>query len=321
VYNLHHQVGLENDTSPRMQRYKPQDRPALRAGDFIEYHQARSCERLVYQHKVACAETANATRCHREWPQARLRYAIFSRQWYSWVRAIVKAAPPPKARPRKYCFIGRSPHHWRMERRDWIESFAAKRFDNNSLFVYTDVNTSTGGYLSDSHRVSHRNHTRLGPYDHTLDYSGVRFVPTMHQSLGALESEKVSPHFFDSSYFAAISQCQYMLVPRGDTPWSLRFYEALAVGAIPVVLSRVGDVHRSPDELRIDYRLLFAHDTLDWKPSRYVEAVASNTALFERLHLIPNPYEEPPLHPLCQTESSHPCPDQDEFFGWSSCEQ
>ena len=68
---------------------------------------------------------------------------------------------------------------------------------------------------------------------------------------------------------------------------SMRFYEALALGVVPVVRSMKEDAHRSPEELFAGYSVALAGD--DTFPEDTSGAVAQNLKLFEKLHLLPAP--------------------------------
>jgi hypothetical protein len=141
-------------------------------------------------------------------------------------------------RSHKFCFVGRSPYNGRMAGRVWIEEFARRHFDNTSVFVYTDVDRASGwvgsghpatgaGVTRELHPEHGRVHTPIGTFDRTLDWKGEGFVPTSHRDIAASH--------LDATYFALMANCRYALTPAGDSPWSLRFYEALALGVIPVV--------------------------------------------------------------------------------------
>lgn len=138
-----------------------------------------------------------------------------------------------------------------MGNRVWIEDFARRHFDSTSVFVYTDSNRTTGWVgdtpgddspaagvtiASDLGPERGRFHTPLGPFDKSLTWEGEGFVPTSHR-------DKI--FHIDKSYFELMANCRYALTPAGDSPWSIRFYEALALGVIPVVRSALSLIHQS----------------------------------------------------------------------------
>merc|ERR1712151_610174 len=74
-----------------------------------------------------------------------------------------------------------------------------------------------------------RNHPPFGPYDHSN--KGVGYDPTPRNNT-----------FFDVGYFQRMMESNFTLCPGGDTPWSLRFYEAIMAGSIPVIHSHEEDL-------------------------------------------------------------------------------
>lgn len=196
---------------------------------FIQFHRRYSCERLRKALRDACFEVNHPAQCLQEWPMSLVRFAIFGRTWYNRRKAIADSAREHLGvdGQHKFCFVGRSPYHLRMQRRAWIENFARRYFDNTSLFVYTDIDKTTGLVGGIGRK---RKHIPLGPFDHTLNYNGEGFVPTQHGLFSANKlfpgqtASNLSLHHVDTSYFQRMARCKYMLVPGGDAPWSIRFY-------------------------------------------------------------------------------------------------
>ena len=101
--------------------------------------------------------------------------------------------------------------------RKWILDFARRHFDRDSYFCITSLNGCD-------------HYEPLGPYDRTLlnaESEEKRFVPKQ-----TLLRDRT---YFDPSYFGVIAQSQFTLCPRGDEPWSMRFFEAIMCRSIPIV--------------------------------------------------------------------------------------
>ena len=70
---------------------------------------------------------------------------------------------------------------------------------------------------------------------------------------------------------------------------SMRFYEALVLGVVPVVRSMKEDAHRSPEELTAGYKVALAGGGNDEFPLNTTEAASHNLKLFESFHMLPIP--------------------------------
>ncbi len=137
--------------------------------------------------------------------------------------------------------------------RAWVRAFARERFTERSYLNATD-RRATGLPFIDGRRA-------LGVYDRTFDRSPAErgFVPKRHR-----RSERA---YFDEAYFAVLCASELTLCPAGDAPWSIRFYEAVACGSIPVVASHA-HTGRNALEYAIGYRYHLNTDELvyreDW---------------------------------------------------------
>jgi hypothetical protein len=103
------------------------------------------------------------------------------------------------------------------DKRNWIETFAKKHFTENDFILFTD-------------QVG-KQQVPLGPYDHSKEDDGWR--PKDHESDYMLDAT-LGDHF-DPGYWRRMIQSNFTLAPGGDHPWSMRFYEAILAGSIPVI--------------------------------------------------------------------------------------
>jgi len=98
--------------------------------------------------------------------------------------------------------------------RDWLLDFVKENFTDIDLLKISDI---TEGYQP------------LGPYDKS--------------TRGGFDSHhpnRTDPHYYatyDASYFGEMAASNFTLCPGGDRPWSMRFYEAIAAGSIPIINS------------------------------------------------------------------------------------
>jgi hypothetical protein len=101
-------------------------------------------------------------------------------------------------------------------RRQWIIPFVKEHFAENDILLISDAPVD---YVS------------LGPYDHSHKVQGYRPKSHNHQPK------------FDSDYYQRMIQSNFTLCPGGDHPWSMRFYEAIMAGSIPVIHLAEDDYH------------------------------------------------------------------------------
>lgn len=117
---------------------------------------------------------------------------------------------PRNAKTSKYVFQGSL--EMNNPRRQWILDFVRANFAKDDLLIITDED----------------NHSSLGPYDHTASVVG--YSPRHHKP-------DQRHFFFDGKYYALMIKSDFTLSPGGDCPWSMRFYEAILAGSIPVINS------------------------------------------------------------------------------------
>lgn len=103
--------------------------------------------------------------------------------------------------------------------RNWLLDFARENFTEADLLKISDI---TPGYQ------------RMGPYDKSVV-----------GGYDAHHPDASDPGFyakFDAGYFEVMTQSNFTLCPGGDRPWSMRFYEAIMAGSIPVIGSVQYDI-------------------------------------------------------------------------------
>ncbi len=106
----------------------------------------------------------------------------------------------------------------------------------------------------------------LGPYDRTLlnsESEEKRFVPK--------QTSLRDRTYFDPGYFGVMAQSQFTLCPRGDEPWSMRFFEAIMCRSIPIVEDPTHN-GRNALEREIGYRFYTVDEELEYRPD-WVEAI------------------------------------------------
>jgi len=102
--------------------------------------------------------------------------------------------------PREAKVLG-SPLH---AKRNWVAEFAKDNFGPNDLLKIKDRSEK---------------HVSLGAYDHSIE----------DKYMQAPRGE------FDAEYYHGMIQSNFTLCPGGEAAWSLRFYEAILAGSIPVI--------------------------------------------------------------------------------------
>mmetsp|Transcript_51926 Transcript_51926/g.111002 ORF Transcript_51926/g.111002 Transcript_51926/m.111002 type:complete len:349 (+) Transcript_51926:51-1097(+) len=106
-----------------------------------------------------------------------------------------------------YCYA----HHTARSRRHWVLDFAESEFSDADILLITDAPA---------------NHTPLGLYDHSNERDAYR--PKDHST-----GDRNIP--FDAEYYKVMIQSYFTLCPGGDSAWSMRFYESILAGSIPVI--------------------------------------------------------------------------------------
>jgi len=130
------------------------------------------------------------------------------------VESVMALRNASSGKPSKYNFQGSVFGYTSVKsfrRRTWVVPFAMKHFSDDDVLFISDVPA---------------NYAPLGPYDKSNERDGYR--PRDHP-LGQRDIG------FDADYYQIMVQSQFTLCPGGDSPWSMRFYEAILAGSIPVI--------------------------------------------------------------------------------------
>ena len=136
-----------------------------------------------------------------------------------------------------FCFIGCfKANTIEITHRKWIMPVINKYFSKDSYLQFTDNETK-------------KNYTPKGNFDYTLSKKGLfpRYL------------SDVEVNQFDTNYYSVMTDSKFCLCPRGDMPWSMRFYEALMCKSIPILAKR-SERYRTMKESKIDYKFYLSTD-------------------------------------------------------------
>ena len=154
-------------------------------------------------------------------------YTLYPERFYKNVIPLFDASD----KKYDFCFVGGlNTDLETTKNRKWILRFIMKHFSQQSYLQFTDRGTKI-------------NHKKMGPFDYTLLKNG--FVPKYEK--------KDNKNLFDQNYFDILSKSKFCLCPAGDKIYSMRFYEALMCGSIPVV-KIMDESFRSKAESKLDYK-------------------------------------------------------------------
>ncbi len=88
--------------------------------------------------------------------------------------------------------------------------------------------------------------------------------------------------FYDKHYFKTMKQSQFTLCPRGDSPWSMRFFECILSKSIPI-LETPSHAGRNFFERRIGYKYFLLSDKHeyreDWVEENFEKFIAHQTLI------------------------------------------
>ena len=96
-------------------------------------------------------------------------------------------------------------------------------------------------------------YTPLGAWDHTLSRADAAVVPRDLADKGCKKS------MCDPAYLEAFAAAKFALAPAGDSPWSMRFFEAIMAQAIPIV-DDASHTGRTKEERALGYHYLLRSD-------------------------------------------------------------
>lgn len=159
-------------------------------------------------------------------PASLSRFANFvGKMPRSQVQQILALTFTSKPRAHNYNFIGAAgiaPGYGAAEtarKRAWVFDFVRQHYLSTDLLRVTDTNESW---------------TPMGEFDITGTPGGYR--PKAQGKLAQLKGK------FDLDYWKILTSSNFTLCPGGDAPWSMRFYEAVLAGSIPVISSLKDDL-------------------------------------------------------------------------------
>ena len=170
-------------------------------------------------------------------------YAIFPKRLYQAVERI------DQTKRYDFCFVGAFLIDEATARnRAWILDFMKVHFSDKSFLQFTDQSTKLV-------------HKPMGDFDYTFKRNG--FVPK--------EVEGSQRQFFDEEYYKVMCASEFTLCPGGDSPWSMRFYEALMCRSIPILPDRGS--FRTPKEANVGYKFFTRDDCFtfnsEWTEHNY----------------------------------------------------
>lgn len=143
----------------------------------------------------------------------------------SWVQRV---AALDHTKQRNFNFVGRlyknRAHGPAYRRRVWVEPFARKHFGLADTLSVTDAM---------GHGAEHV-YTLQSRFRH-----GDR-MPLVDRT--PMANPRQEQDDFDPAYFAMLASSNFTLCPGGDSAYSLRFYEAILAGSIPVLNSKKDDL-------------------------------------------------------------------------------
>jgi len=115
------------------------------------------------------------------------------------------------------------------EARNWVVDFAKANFSDHDLLKITDADYTW---------------RRLGPYDVSAPgkYHNTRAATIVTGDAEMGEEYHKYLVAFDEPYWEEMVGSNFTLCPGGDSAWSMRFYEAIMAGSIPVIKSLEYDI-------------------------------------------------------------------------------
>eukprot|EP00469_Lotharella_globosa_P012104 CAMPEP_0167787372 /NCGR_PEP_ID=MMETSP0111_2-20121227/9376_1 /TAXON_ID=91324 /ORGANISM="Lotharella globosa, Strain CCCM811" /LENGTH=318 /DNA_ID=CAMNT_0007678987 /DNA_START=360 /DNA_END=1316 /DNA_ORIENTATION=- len=144
----------------------------------------------------------------------------------------------------------------KIQRRKWVLDFVKDHFRDDDYLQFSDMGA---------------NYTRMGSFDKTVP--GVAGRSTMEAKV-----------YFDADYWQTLAWSNFTLCPGGDSAWSLRFFEAILAGSIPVIHNVEQDFScTSVEEKSIGYKFYTLKDVHDISGLEYrADWAAHNQKLFRR---------------------------------------
>lgn len=178
------------------------------------------------------------------------------------------------------------------EERAFVPEFAKQFFGENDYYLATRV---PGWTDEDPSGKRNTNYVALGVFDHSLDEA----PPP--------KTIEISPGLaLDERYMETLAQSNFSLCPAGDKPFTVRFFEAAAVGTICILKdpSHAGGMEEPEDTQKIPWRFYLLNDIMK-DPSSLIyrdDWVQENRENFEKYHTYLKGDNYPPN---CRCQRSH----------------
>ena len=188
------------------------------------------CPKLQLCYEESCIES------NRNIIQNYVDYAIYPKYIIDFVKSC------DKTKTIDFCFIGAFAftrgQKTGYNNRKWVFDFVNNNFTNISFFVNTTKNKN----LAEPWKT-------LGSFDKTLDESTNFCAPKYMKN----------KNHFDTEYYKTMCKSKFCLCPAGDLMWSMRFYEALLCGCIPIV-NCIEETYRNELESKIPYKFYYSNN-------------------------------------------------------------
>ena len=135
--------------------------------------------------------------------------------------------------------------------REWANMFSDTYFTDESVLV------DTGARNVSDYEVR-------GAYDRTIvDGKLAGWRPMGRKNASdwdeAARAHSCAKATCDPAYYERLARSKFTLAPAGDMPWSIRFFEAIMAGSIPIV-SHVEHAGRNSDERNLGYKYLLVSE-------------------------------------------------------------
>ncbi|KAK7241564.1 potassium channel, partial [Aureococcus anophagefferens] len=125
--------------------------------------------------------------------------------------------------------------------RVWLGPFVDAFFTAESVLVDTSI-TDAATYVS------------RGAFDKTSSAAGFR--PMSFSGVNASSCKRAT---CDPAYYEKLARSRFTLAPAGDMPWSLRFFEAIMAGSVPILSSKE-HAGRNRAEKTLGYKYLLVSE-------------------------------------------------------------
>jgi len=172
-----------------------------------------------------------------------------------------------------YSFVGQVQCYWDASRilpmRHWILEYIEKFFTKDSFLQFT---------INKGSRMSKKNKKVLSKFKNkAYNKSSRPIFKKIDKS-----PEKLNTYFGpDEKYLEVLASSKFSLCPGGDAPWSIRFYESIALGAIPILKDKK-EAFYSNNTSGPNYKFY-----LNTEKPKYKKSWAKhNLELFQQEHLV-----------------------------------